>query len=211
MDITIYLTFAISMFAVLNPIGNAALYIGMTSQYSPGKQKKTALVCTFSITVIMLLSIWIGQAMLQAFGISVGAFAVAGGMIVFLIGLGMVRTEPLTHHYQPNKPAPANESHGHIAVVPLAIPIIAGPGAISAIIAHAYLFNTFNYRAIESLICIILAGVVGFILTVAPWVAKLLGEDGMKIVTRIMGLVLCAIAVQMTAGGIIELFKLHPL
>ena len=105
--------------------------------------------------------------------------------------------------------APEHQTRESIGVVPLAMPIIAGPGAISMLISHGYLFNTVGTKLLESVICIVMAVIVGVVLFISPWLKRLLGDFGINIVTRVMGLILCAIAFQMIISGIIVAFSIH--
>jgi len=204
-----FATFTVAVLAVLNPVGNAAIFIGLTANRSPSEQRNTAYICSIAVAVIMLISVWAGPWMLKAFGISVSAFEIAGGLIVLLIGLDMIRGGQKKHSATPEESAADHaeaQQKESVAVVPLAIPIVAGPGAISAIIAHASLFPTAVSQLIESGIVVALALVVGIAFFLAPWLAKLLGRFGLKVVTRIMGLILAAIAFQLIINGMLAFF-----
>jgi multiple antibiotic resistance protein len=200
-----YITFAVAMFAMLNPIGNAALYLGMTAEKTASELRKTTFKLTLAVIIILLLSVWIGMPLLSAFGISIGAFETAGGLVVLLIGLSMIRAQP--HHPDHHTKVEHNtsEKKDSVAVVPMAIPIVAGPGAISAIIVHGYYFTTTGSRLIESAICVGLAFLLCVVFLLAPYIQRLIGQSGMKIVTRIMGLILSAIAMQMIGSGVLDL------
>ncbi len=202
------MTFVVATFAILNPIGNAALFVGLSGGTSVSYMHKEAFKTTIAVFAILLVAIWIGNGMLDAFGISVGAFSLAGGVIVLLIGLDMVRGATHTHKIAGSKASNKIAMDKSIAIVPMAIPIIAGPGTITTIIVHANLFPTVAARIEESFICLGLALVVGFFLFIAPWMARLLGEGGMKVVTRLMGVILAAMAAQMMIGGIKHAFGL---
>jgi multiple antibiotic resistance protein len=210
-----YLTFIGGLIAILNPIGNTAIYIGMTSQLEPHEQKKCAIHCAFAIALILLLSTWLGKYVLIAFGISIEAFGTAGGLIVLLIAINMLRGQPHRASYHthieektsrlkiPHKPKRLSIKH-QIAVVPLAIPIIAGPGAITKVIYQSTK-APFQGQIMISLIVICAAALIGIVLYFAPFINKILGEYGMKIVTRIMGLMLAAIACNMLGSNIVKL------
>ncbi len=203
-----YFTFCIALMAILNPIGNAAIFIGMTHGRTMAEQRASASTCSFAVLVILVVSVWLGQAMLALFGISVGDFGAAGGLIVLLIGLSMIRAKTHTYEVTQRQMRASSAAHEPIAVVPMAIPIIAGPGAIATVVTHDALFSSFWGRILESAICAAAAVIVGFVLYLSPWVSRVLGDKGMKIVTRIMGMVICAIAIQMMAHGIMRIFHL---
>mgnify|MGYP003951478771 CR=1 FL=1 len=208
-----YITFIVGMIAILNPIGNTAIYIGMTSGMKRKTQNKCAIHCAFAVTTILLFSLWFGQPLLSLFGITVGAFGSAGGLIVLLIAINMLRGQPHRPGYHTHveektslkSPAKPMSIKHQIAVVPLAIPIIAGPGAISKVIYQSYAFPSLQDKAMDSLFLIILSCIIGVILYFAPLIGKALGEYGMKVVTRVMGLILAAIAMQMLCSNLIKL------
>jgi multiple antibiotic resistance protein len=209
-----YLTFIGALIAILNPIGNTAIYIGMTSQLERKEQHKCAIHCAFSVAIILLLATWLGKYVLVAFGIPIEAFGTAGGLIVLLIAINMLRGQPHRpsyHTHVEEKTSKLKMSYSkilsikhQIAVVPLAIPIIAGPGAITKVIYRSSM-TQFNGHLIISVIVIAASAIIGFILYFAPVIGRILGEYGMKIVTRIMGLMLAAIALNMLGSNLVKL------
>ena len=204
-NLSTFITFAVGLIAILNPIGNAAIYIGMIDGRDKSEQHKIAFTCMIGIAVILVLVTWIGLPLLNFFGISIGAFQTAGGLIVLLIALDMIRAKQHNndHHNAPEQKS-AKEKDG-IAIVPLAIPIIAGPGAISAIVANMHDMHTVSDKLMVSGIGIGCAVLMGIVLFFVPAIGRVLGEFGMKIVTRVMGLLLAAIAFQMLGDGLIAL------
>ena len=199
------ITFSVALLAILNPIGNAALYIGMIHDRSRRSQRKIAFVCSIAIAVILILVTWIGLPLLNLFGISVASFQTAGGLIIILIGLSMMRGHVQLTSRGGNLQNYAQTHKDSIAVVPLAMPIIAGPGAISTIIGHGHLMHTTLDKLKVTGIDLLMAVILWAVLFFSPYIARGLGEYGMKIVTRVMGLVLTAIAVQMFATGLVAL------
>jgi len=213
---TNYITFIVGMIAILNPIGNTAIYIGMTSTFKRSTQHRCALHCAFAVFIILLLSIWFGEPLLKVFGITLGSFGSAGGLIVLLIAINMIRGQPHRAGYHTHveektsikskaEIEKSRQLKSQIAVVPLAIPIIAGPGAISKVIYQGYAFPSFQDKLIESAILLILSVLIGIILYFGPLIGKAIGEYGMKVVTRVMGLLLAAIAMQMLSANLIKL------
>ncbi len=207
------ITFIVGMVAILNPIGNTAIYIGMTSELKRATQNKCAIHCAIAVAIILLFSMWFGQPLLTLFGITIGAFGSAGGLIVLLIAINMLRGQPHrpSYHTHVEEKTGSSESKAkknlkhQIAVVPLAIPIIAGPGAISKVIYQSYYYPDFQDKVIGSVILITLSAVIGIILYFAPLIGRALGEYGMKVVTRVMGLILAAIAMQMLTANLVKL------
>lgn len=200
------ITYVVALIAVMNPIGNAALYIGMVADRSKSKQHKTAIVCGIAVAIILIISLWVGGPALKLFGISIPAFEAAGGLIVTLIGLSMIRGGPMTHNHATAKGSEDDKAKDSIAVVPLAMPIVAGPGAISTIIAHANDFGSLTQRFELTGVMVLLGAMIAIILLIAPFLGRIFGEYGMRIITRVMGLILVSIAFQMLAGGLVGLF-----
>jgi len=199
-------TFVVAMLAILNPIGNAALFLGLMEDAAQQDYRREAIKTAIAVCLILWFSVWFGLRLLHLFEISVSAFTLAGGVIIFLIGLKMVQGKTHTHHVSGSRTNNQIDTEQSIAVVPMSMPIIAGPGAISTLVMHSSVFPTVSARLEESIICLILAFLVGLVLAIAPTVARLLGHAGMKIVTRLMGLVIASIAVQMILGGITTAF-----
>lgn len=199
-------TFIVALVAVLNPIGNAALYIGMSADRTTHEQHKISVISAAAVAIILLLALWVGMPMLNVFGINLSSFEAAGGLIVTLIGLRMVRGGSHTHAYDTKQGQAEERQKQSIAVVPLAIPIIAGPGSITTIIANSKNFPTLQDRLQLSGILVLIAVGIGLVLFFAPFIGRCLGEGGMRIVTRVMGLLLTAIALQMLSSGLIGLF-----
>jgi len=200
-----FITFTVGLLAILNPIGNAAIYIGMVDESSKLERRNITIQCVFGIAVILILTTWIGLPLLSFFGISIGAFQSAGGFIVLLISLDMIRAKQHSNEHDTAPDQAAAKTKENMAIVPLAIPIIAGPGAISDIIANMNDMAGILDKLVISLIAIICSLLMGIVLIFAPTIAKVMGHSGMKIVTRVMGLILSAIAFQMLGAGLIKL------
>lgn len=200
-----FLKFYISLLVVCNPFSAIPAVLTFTRAKTMQEKKRTALVASFAVGVILLVSIWIGSPLLSFFDIRISAFQLAGGFVLFLLALSMLSAEdsPLTHDEEDKQQAKKKAS---IAVVPLAIPIIAGPGAIST----AIVFNT-NFPGISNLLIMTVCGLfvtvtLGACLYFATRLEKLIGYTGMNIMGRIGGLILAAIAVETMSKGMIGLF-----
>lgn len=195
------ITFSVAMLAITNPIGNLAIFAGLTGSKSPEEKKHTALVAGAAILVILLLVTWSGELILEAFGISVPAFETAGGLIIALIGLSMLhaKTSPIHHSPEEKEEAKTKDS---VAVVPIAIPIVAGPGAITTIVVAAQKFGTVEDKVAISVVSIAISILLWVCFYFSGPVSRLLGVTGINIVTRIMGIILTAIAFQMLTEGL---------
>ncbi len=202
-----YVTFFIATLALLNPIGKIAVLMSLTEDLTPLEIKKTVFTSSVAVFFILLISLWVGADILKVFGVSIGGFTTAGGLLVLLIGLNMVQA---TFSQQPI-PTDKTNPHGEresIAVVPLAIPLVAGPGAIASVILHSYHNTVFYQRVILSGVCFALTLIVFLCMYFAPPLSKILGEHGIKICTRIIGIITSALGIQMIAAGLILLFPI---
>jgi len=208
----IYITFFIAMLAITNPFGNLAIFLSLTEDKSVHEQKRIALSCTLGVIIILVVTIWLGDTIIRIFGISPAAFEVAGALIIILLGLSMLNmhegSSSKLHsnlHYSKTEHE-TSQSSNSIAIVPLAIPLIAGPGTMTTIIIHSQNVHSIPNRLILTGITLILSAIIASCLYFAPWFGKLLGKSGIRITTRIMGLVLIAIAFNMFGNGLLKMF-----
>lgn len=195
----------VGMFAILNPLGAIPIYLTMTAHKSTGQMRHIAAKASIAVGVILIISIWAGNLLLQFFGIGMPAFRIASGVLVLLIAISMFQAKISPAIHTQAEAIEAEDKEG-IAVVPLAIPLLAGPGAISLVIVNAEQMIYWADKVIISLGSVMLACVVWIILSLAVPLGKRLGTAGINIATRIMGLLLAAMAVQFIANGLIALF-----
>lgn len=195
----------IALLVITNPIANLPLFISLAGDQSDQEKKKTAGTMAIAVLVIIAASIWGGLPILHFFGISVPAFSVGGGLIVLMIGLSMLHSKESGIHHSDEEHEAALERES-IAVVPLAIPIFAGPGVISTGIHLAQEFNSVTDHLILTGIALLVSLCLWIITLNAGRVQKLLGANGLKITGRVMGMILVAIAVEMMAGGLGKIF-----
>ncbi|MEM7223520.1 MAG: MarC family protein [Pseudomonadota bacterium] len=192
--------FAIAMLTITNPVGNLAIYAGLTGDNTASERRHMALIAGIAIAVILVLVVWLGDFIMLAFGLTVGGFETAGGIIILLLGLSMLhsKTSAMSHTKEEHDEAVGKNS---VAVVPMAIPIVAGPGAITTVIVQTQKFDDVGDKAMITAICLGIAVLLWLAFAVAGPVSRLLGVAGVSIVTRIMGMILSAIALQMLANG----------
>lgn len=211
MDRAELVTFATALFTILNPIGNVAIFASMVGDRTAAERRATAIKCGLAVAVILVATVWAGEYVLHLFGVQIPSLQVAGGLMIAAIALSMLHSrQSAIHDTKKDDEEPAAEQQPpsgqeaaapDIAVVPLAMPIIAGPGAMVTVIV-----NTHQHRGIWpnvelSLVCGALAAVVCAGFLAAGPITRLLGNKGMDIVTKLMGMVLLAIAASMLAEG----------
>ena len=197
--------YLIGIFAILNPLGTIPIYLSLMADRRPEVMHRTALKAAIAVAVILILAVWAGDGLLSFFGIGIPAFRIAGGLLVLIIAIAMfdARTSPARHTAAEQVEAEAKHD---IAVVPLAIPLLAGPGAISLAIVDAHQAANLSGKLAFSLGIIGVAVIVWLVLRLAEPIGERLGTGGLNIATRVMGLILAAMAVQFMAEGMLELF-----
>ena len=197
--------YLIGIFAILNPLGAIPIYLSMMTDRRPSVMHRTALKASIAVAVILTLAAWVGDGLLSFFGIGIPAFRIAGGLLVLIIAIAMfsAKTSPARHTDAEQAEA---EAKSDIAVVPLAIPLLAGPGAISLTIVDAHQVATLPGKFVFSLGIVGVAAIVWVVLRLAEPIGERLGTGGLNIATRVMGLILAAMAVQFMADGLLEIF-----
>jgi multiple antibiotic resistance protein len=206
-QVTFYAKAFISLLVLVNPLEGIPVYLAGTEKAAPELRAAIAKRSAVAVTIILLAALFLGNGLLALFSISPGAFQIGGGVILFLIAVQMVLGSPGASFAQ----STGGEVTLQFAVVPLAIPILAGPGAING--AVLYGTQTHSWPGM-----FILAGVsiaVGFAtygsLRAAVPLAKRLKSSGIDIATRVMGLIIAAIATEMVAHGIAAVFGLKAI
>ncbi|MDR3491850.1 MAG: MarC family protein [Gammaproteobacteria bacterium] len=197
--------FVVAMIIMMNPLGSLSVFLQLTRKMNLLKQREVAVSCAVAVAVIMLVTEWSGQQLLTLLGITIPSFRFAGGIILLLMGLSMLQSKEsaVSHTSEDDEAAKDRDS---IAVVPLALPLIIGPGAISTLIIADNDFPQLINKLCMSGLSIMLALGMGVILYYAHPVARLVGTSVIKVVTRIMGMIIMAIAVGMLAEGLVGLF-----
>jgi multiple antibiotic resistance protein len=196
--------FLVAMVIMMNPLGSMSIFLQLTYRSSFAYQRKTALKSGLAIAIIMVITLWLGSQTLELLGITIASFRFAGGIILLLIGLSMLQSEESPVIYSLGDDAAAGQRES-VAVVPLAIPLIVGPGSISTLIIASNDYPDLLQKTWLSFLCILLAFFMCIILYFAPHVQRLVGESVIKVITRIMGMIIMAIAAGMLASGLIGL------
>ena len=194
---------AIGVFTIANPIGNLPIYLSFTNG-NPRQDRAIARSAALTFIIALLLSTWIGNGLLEFFGISRGAFQIAGGVIVVLIGLSMLRSQTPPEHHDPESIA-RDQSSSVKGVVPLGIPLLAGPGTLTVVIADP-LAASLNGRVGISFVVMLLGLVVYVIFAAGDRLASRISSSALQVLTKVMGLLLTAIAIQMLINGFISVF-----
>lgn len=188
--VTVFMAF----FAIMNPIANTAAFAGLTSDMSRAGQKKIAAKALSITFIIIVLFAILGKSIFHLFGITLPALRITGGILVFVVGYHMLHGEGSTLHQT------KENNHSDIAISPLAVPLLAGPGTIAT--AMNYSAGNWGETFISIFAFSILCLITFLCFIFSAKIIKLIGESGLSIVTRLMGLILAVIGVQMFIDGI---------
>lgn len=202
LDFTEYTKIFISLFAIIDPVGIIPIIIAFTAGMTAQKRERVGRMASLSVLVILLAALLLGEAILEFFGISIHSFRTAGGILLLLMSINMlIGDKPKLSPEDSDGDATSS-----VAIVPLSTPLLAGPGAISTVILDAHKASDPGHYAAMGFILFLLSITVWLTFLIAPWVSLRLGSIGSNIVTRLMGLLLAAIAVEFMAGGLRGLF-----
>ena len=202
---TEFLRFGAALFAIMNPFGAIPIFLSLTADNTPAERRRIGGVTALAVLVALLVTALVGHQILGFFGISIGAFRAAGGLIILLLALSMLHGRQSTVHHSPVEQQDG-EAKDDPAVFPLAIPLIAGPGSIATVILYGDqvrgMAGFLVIGAVIALLCLVLY----LVLRLALPLSDRLGATGMNVATRLMGMLLASIAVEMIAAGIGDLF-----
>ncbi|MBN1931720.1 MAG: YchE family NAAT transporter [Desulfobacterales bacterium] len=200
-----YMKMLIGLIAIVNPIGAIPIFISLTSEFDISERRTVSNIATYSVLTILLLSLFIGEFVLNFFGITINSFLVAGGLLILLMAISMMHAKT-SRIKRTAEEAEESEGKDSIAVVPLATPLLAGPGAISTVILYAHKGIGFRHYLIVGLIILTLTLLLFIVFKFVPYISKYISQTGINVFTRIMGLILAAISIEFITSGLKGLF-----
>jgi MarC family membrane protein len=202
--------FFVALFALIDPIGNVPVFAAATVGATPaGRRRLAVYIALFSLVFLTLIYLS-GLSLLRFFGISLSAFRIAGGILLFLLGLDMARNDFTARFADAAGEAAPVSTRAYARerferlIVPFAMPLLIGPGAISTVVIYASeakIYGPAGLGAGFGVIALVSAMIVPLFWTTSL-VSRLLGRIGMTIVVRVLGLILCAMAVQFIIAGV---------
>lgn len=191
----------VSILFLVDPPGTVPAFLALTANYTPARRRRTAFVAALAATLTMMGFALVGNALFRALNLTLPAFQIAGGMILFLVALDMIRSETGTAEHQPSDEE-ASATTGEVAITPLAVPLLAGPAALSTVAVLmaradgiAQMASVFAAIAVMGLLCFLT-------FRLADPIQRRLGITGIHVLGRILGLVLAGIAVQFVLDGL---------
>ncbi|MCG3158719.1 MAG: hypothetical protein DKINENOH_05363 [bacterium] len=203
------LAFALNAFVavlvITDPLGNVPIFASLLNDYRP--EQRHALIrraCLVGVLILTLFAL-MGGFILKIFGITIGAFRIAGGLILFGIAMNMLAAQKSRVHFTPSEQVEAQVKED-ISIVPLAIPLISGPGAIATVMTLTTQAQNFAHLAII-IAAILFAGALSYVIYhYAGALLLKMGETGINLMTRLLGLILAVMAVQFVINGVRDSF-----
>ncbi|MCB0655171.1 MAG: MarC family protein [Saprospiraceae bacterium] len=190
------------LIAVLDPLGSVPVYLEATKDFDAKHKRKVAVTASMTAFLVLLFFILVGQVILEGMEVSLNAFQISGGVILFLFALTMIFGEG-----KPEQEKHMIKDYMHVTIFPVAIPSIASPGAIMAVVLmtdnHLY---TFQEQAITTLLVLLVIVGTMVLLLGANLVQRRIGEYGITVISKIMGLILASYAVQSILSGLRDFF-----
>ncbi len=208
-EITQYIKTFIAVFVLVNPLEGIPLFLSETQHVPKEKRLAIARKASIGVTVILLFSLFLGRLILELFGIDLAAFQLSGGIIIFIIALKMVLTSDDSSKDPGSTTQPTKDPES-IAIVPLAIPLLAGPGPISTIILYGNMGSGLVHYGVLAAIIFTVGLATWLSLKAAAPMTTFLHQSGVNVLTKISGLLVAAIAAEMALTGLVQLLPKLP-
>jgi multiple antibiotic resistance protein len=199
----------VTLLAIVNPLAIVPFFIHYTQGFTPEQRRQTILVSAFSSFVVIAVSALAGLHILAFFGISLASFQVGGGMLLLISAMNMLNAQPAeakTNTHELEDGAEKAAMGASIAVVPLTIPLLTGPATMSTVVIYAEKAKTFFQLGTLVGYGVVIALATALCFSLAQPIARVLGKTGINVMTRLMGLILAALAVEVMSDGITKLF-----
>lgn len=203
MELFIYVFAA--LFSVLNPLGAIPIFVGLTQDDSKQERSRISLWAAINVFIILGISYFIGEYVLAFFGISIDALRIAGGIIIVSSGFSLL-TGNFSKRGVGKKVASDAKNRNDIALTPLAIPMLAGPGSMSLLIAMYQEHTEISQKAITCFAILTVAFAIFLILKSAHYLSRILGASGIVAISRIIGFIVIAIGIQYITSALVNIF-----
>lgn len=195
----------VTLLAIVNPLAVVPFFIHYTQGMGRAQRRRTVLVSSCTAFAVIAASAVAGLQILDFFGISLASFQVGGGMLLLMSAMAMLNAQPAEAKATQEEVADA-ASRTSIAVVPLTIPLLTGPATMSTVVIYAERAQTFWQHAALVGYGVVVALATAACFALAEPIARVLGKTGINVMTRLMGLILAALAVEVMAAGLLRLF-----
>ncbi len=194
-----------AIFFVVDPLAVLPIFLAMTASESPAQKRATALRAAITAGVTLTVFAAAGTLIFRFFGITLGAFKIAGGVLLFLVALDMMQAQKSRTRSTPEEEQEGIEK-ADVAIIPLAIPLLSGPGSIATVMVLMARHRGFVYTIPVFLSIVVTTIITWLMLRGAGWIEQRLSKTFMNVVMRVMGLILAAISVEFVISGIKDVF-----
>ncbi len=199
-----YAQFFIAMLAIVDPLTILPLYLQLVRRFDDVERARLARRAATAVTIALVFTVFLGQQVLHFFGISIGSFQIAGGLLLLMVALQlMYQNEAQIGNREDERPTQASE-----VVVPLAIPLLAGPGAFSTVIVFSFRSNHWLHEITLAGCLLVLGLIVWLSLHLSGRIMRFISPLSLSVVNKVMGLIMAAIAVEFIMNGIKRIFDL---
>ncbi len=192
-----------SLFSIVDPFSAVPVFVALTGRENQAAQRRTALRASLTCFVVLTVFGLAGSIIFKFFGITIPAFKVAGGILLFGVALDMMKAQ---HSETRSTKEEESEKHDDVGLIPLGLPLLSGPGAIAAVMVLSGKAESPTSRIAVHLAILGIGASSFLILRSAAWVGKFLGRTGINVIGRLMGLILAALAIQFVIDGAREAF-----
>lgn len=205
MELFIYIF--VALFSVINPLGAVPIFVGLTQDDSDKERQRISFWTAINVFLILFISFFIGQYVLAFFGISIDALRIAGGFIIVNSGFSLLNRKFSRGRGMHKEVENDAQKRNDIALTPLAIPMLAGPGSISLLIAMYQDYQQFDQQVSACLAMGAVALVIFLVMRSAHYLARLLGASGIVAISRIIGFIVIAIGVQYITSSVVNIVE----
>ena len=195
----------VTLLAIVNPLAIVPFFIHYTQDFTHEQRRRTIVISAFSAFVVIAVSALMGLHILEFFGISLASFQVGGGMLLLTSSLAMLNAQPAEAKSTVEEVSDA-AARASIAVVPLTIPLLTGPATMSTVVIYAEKAKTVWQMTALVGYGVIIALATAVCFSLAQPIARFLGKTGINVMTRLMGLILAALSVEVMSDGLVKLF-----
>jgi multiple antibiotic resistance protein len=197
----------LALLAIVNPIGVIPFFIHFTRGFSREQRRRTIHVAAIGAFVVIAVSALAGLRIIEFFGISLASFQVGGGMLLLVSALQMLNAQPAeSRSADLSEGSDKVDAGDSIAIVPLTIPLLTGPATISTMVIYAEKTRHWWQLAILVGYGVVIGLSVWLAFSLSPRIARVLGRTGINVMTRLMGILLAALAVEVLSDGLVKLF-----
>lgn len=200
-----YTRFFTALLVILDPFMAIPILLTLTVGYTSAERNRVVRTAALTVAAVLVVMALLGETLLHWLGTSFGSFRVGGGIVLFLMALAMLQAQVDRVRTSPSEEQSAT-GRASVAVVPIAIPLLAGPGAMSTVIIAMHRSTAPYHSAMIIGIILTISLLLWLVLRLARPIGELLGDNGLNVLNRIFGLILAAIAVEVTANGLKQLF-----